>query len=85
MSNPLIKTSSLSYSFSKEAKTLQDINLLVEKGSIYGFLGPNGAGKTTTLRLLLGLLRRQEGSIEIFGQDFDANKLSVLKKNRIAD
>lgn len=80
MSNPLIKTSLLSYSFSKEFKTLQDINLLVEKGSIYGFLGPNGAGKTTTLRLLLGLLRKQQGRIEIFGQDFEPNKLSILKK-----
>ena len=80
MNNFLIKTEELHYSFSKEFKTLNDINLLVEKGSIYGFLGPNGAGKTTTLRLLLGLLRKQQGSIEIFGQELQSNKLSILKR-----
>jgi ABC-2 type transport system ATP-binding protein len=80
MNNLLIKTTALSYSFGKEAKTLDGINLQVEKGCIYGFLGPNGAGKTTTLRLLLGLLRKQEGSIEIFGEELDKNKLSILKR-----
>jgi ABC-2 type transport system ATP-binding protein len=40
----------------------------VREGSIYGFLGPNGAGKTTTIRLLLGLLRAQAGSISLLGQ-----------------
>ncbi len=80
MSNLLIKTTALSYSFNQEAKTLDGINLQVEKGSIYGFLGPNGAGKTTTLRLLLGLLRKQEGSIEIFGDELDKNKLPILRR-----
>ena len=80
MSNPVIKTTALSHCFSRNTKTLDNINLHVEKGSIYGFLGPNGAGKTTTLRLLLGLLRKQEGNIEIFGGDLNQNKLSVLSK-----
>ena len=80
MSNALIKTTALNYYFSKEAKTLHDINLQVEKGSIYGFLGPNGAGKTTTLRLLLGLLRNQQGTIEIFGEEFEKNKINILKR-----
>ena len=80
MSNPVIKTNGLSHYFSRDAKTLDNINLYVEKGSIYGFLGPNGAGKTTTLRLLLGLLRKQEGNIQIFGGDFEQNKLSILSK-----
>ncbi|MGZ8537545.1 MAG: ATP-binding cassette domain-containing protein, partial [Flavisolibacter sp.] len=62
MDNPLvIKTTSLSYHYSKDVKTLSNINLEVEKGSIYGFLGPNGSGKTTTLSLLLGLLNKQQG------------------------
>lgn len=80
MSNPVIKTTALTHYFSREAKTLDDINLLVEKGSIYGFLGPNGAGKTTTLRLILGLLRRQAGSIELFGSDFDQNRINILSR-----
>jgi ABC-2 type transport system ATP-binding protein len=77
---PVIKTTALTYYFNKQQKTLDDINLEVEKGSIYGFLGPNGAGKTTTLRLLLGLLKKQKGSIQIFGKEFDRHRMESLKK-----
>lgn len=76
----IIKTTGLSYSYSKMEKTLSDINLKIEKGSIYGFLGPNGSGKTTTLSLLLGLLNNQKGSIEIFGQHLQSNRTEILKK-----
>jgi lantibiotic transport system ATP-binding protein len=81
MCNPLIiKTSGLSYHYAKDVRTLDNINLQVEKGSIYGFLGPNGSGKTTTLSLLLGLLNNQQGDIEIFGQHLYANRISILKR-----
>ena len=43
------------------------IDLCVPRGSVYGFLGPNGSGKTTTIRLLLGLLRPDRGSITLLG------------------
>jgi ABC-2 type transport system ATP-binding protein len=76
----VIKTTALSYYYSKDVKTLSDINLQVERGSIYGFLGPNGSGKTTTLSLLLGLLNNQQGGIEIFGQHLHANRVNILKK-----
>lgn len=75
----VIQTSGLTYHFNKQQKTLDDINLRVEKGSIYGFLGPNGAGKTTTLRLLLGLLKKQQGSIQLFGKEFDDHRMESLK------
>ena len=75
----IIQTTALTFHFNKQQKTLDDINLRVEKGSIYGFLGPNGAGKTTTLRLLLGLLKKQEGSIQLFGKEFDQHRLESLK------
>lgn len=74
-----IETSGLSHRFSKE-QVLYDVALQVPEGSIYGFLGPNGAGKTTTLRLILGLLRKQEGEIRIFGQSFDQHRISILKR-----
>ena len=45
------------------------VDLSVEKGDVFGYLGPNGAGKTTSLRMLLGLIRPTEGSIELFGRD----------------
>jgi ABC-2 type transport system ATP-binding protein len=76
----IIKTTGLSYHYSKDAKTLSRIDMQVERGSIYGFLGPNGSGKTTTLSLLLGLLNTQQGEIEIFGQHLHANRIAILKK-----
>ncbi|MDO9045332.1 MAG: ABC transporter ATP-binding protein [Methanobacteriaceae archaeon] len=58
-------------------QALNKVNLTVEKGEVYGFIGPNGAGKSTTLRILLGLLRKNEGEVKLMGQDpwHDAVKL----------
>jgi len=76
----VIRTSGLSYHYSRDVQTLYDIDLCVERGSIYGFLGPNGSGKTTTLCLLLGLLNKQKGDIEIFGQHLHTNRETILSK-----
>ena len=75
---PVIQTTGLSYHYSRDVQTLYDIDLRVERGSIYGFLGPNGSGKTTTLSLVLGLLNNQQGEIEIFGQHLHANREIIL-------
>ena len=75
----IIETKNLNYQFNKKEKILKNINLQVPDESVYGFLGPNGAGKTTTLRLLLGLLKAQEGSIQIFGKDLNKNRIEILK------
>jgi ABC-type multidrug transport system ATPase subunit len=80
MEQMIIETKGLTYRFGTGAPTLQDINLQVPKGSIYGFLGPNGAGKTTTLRLLLGLLKNQQGTIRLFGLDPASNRIEVLRR-----
>lgn len=48
-------------------KAVDDLNLVVEKGDIYGFIGHNGAGKTTTIRSVVGVLDFEEGDIEIDG------------------
>ncbi|MFM9986927.1 MAG: ATP-binding cassette domain-containing protein, partial [Flavobacteriales bacterium] len=69
-----IQTNHLSHRFSAGNKVLDDVNLAVPEASIYGFLGPNGAGKTTTLRLILGLIRRQEGEIAIMGKSFEKSR-----------
>jgi len=61
-----IETHDLAYRAGKNFE-LRDVNLKVKEGAIYGFLGPNGAGKTTTIRLLLGLLRSQGGTINLLG------------------
>lgn len=59
---------------------LDNINLHVPEGAIYGFLGPNGAGKTTTLKLVTGLLRKQQGAISVFGKPFEKNRIDILKR-----
>ncbi len=56
------------------------LGLSVPAGAVYGFLGPNGAGKTTTIRLLLGLLRAQQGTIQLFGETLDASHRSPLAR-----
>ncbi|CAM3787823.1 ABC transporter ATP-binding protein [Nocardioides zeicaulis] len=50
-------------------RALDGLDLRVEAGEVHGFLGPNGAGKSTTLRVLLGLLRTDGGSVSVFGLD----------------
>lgn len=74
-----LETNNLTHQFSKQNTVLNDINLRVSEASIYGFLGPNGAGKTTTLRLILGLLKKQQGEILFFGKSFEENRVAVLK------
>ena len=48
---------------------VDNVDLTVRAGDVYGYLGPNGAGKTTSLRMLLGLIRPDEGSAKLFGRD----------------
>jgi len=50
-------------------RALDGLNLTVERGQVHGFLGPNGAGKSTTIRVMLGLLKANGGSVSILGQD----------------
>ncbi|MFK7927301.1 MAG: ATP-binding cassette domain-containing protein [Myxococcota bacterium] len=50
-------------------RAVADLDLTVRRGDIYGFLGPNGAGKTTAMRCMLGIIRRDTGTVRIFGDD----------------
>lgn len=50
-------------------KGIENVNLSVEEGEIFGFIGPNGSGKSTTIRTLLGLIKPTSGSATIFGKD----------------
>src|SRR5690625_213242 len=68
MTTSAISTRSLVKTFGN-TRALDGLNLDVEQGVVHGFLGPNGAGKSTTIRILLGLLRADSGSISLLGQD----------------
>lgn len=76
----IIKTQNLDFAYSKDDFILKGLNLQVEQGSIYGFLGPNGSGKTTTIRLLLGLLPSANNNIQLFEQNLQDNRISILSK-----
>ena len=59
---------------------VDELDLMVGKGSVTALLGGNGAGKTTTLSMLLGLLTPTSGEIHIFGEDFVANRFPALAR-----
>jgi ABC-2 type transport system ATP-binding protein len=63
----IIQTERLTKRFG-ETVAVDDVSINVREGEIYGFLGLNGAGKTTTIRLLLGMIRPDSGTISLFGQ-----------------
>jgi ABC-2 type transport system ATP-binding protein len=65
---PAIMTSGLVKTFGR-TRALDGLDLEVSTGEVHGYLGPNGAGKTTTLRVLLGLLRRDAGTVRLLGGD----------------
>lgn len=73
-----INNASKSYGKSK-VKALDNLNLEVKDGEIFGFLGPNGAGKTTTIKLITGILNAEEGSIKINGVDIKNNPVEAKK------
>ncbi len=61
-------------------RAVDNLNLKVKEGEIYGFLGPNGAGKTTTILMLLGILEPTQGKVYLFGQDMAKDFLTIKKK-----
>jgi ABC-type multidrug transport system ATPase subunit len=76
MSEPVIQLLNVHKRFGKTA-VLQGVNLSIERGQIFALLGRNGAGKTTLIRLLLGLTRRDSGSIAVLGRDPQYEAIAV--------
>src|SRR5881394_2567016 len=61
-------------------KAVQDLNLDVQEGDLYGFLGPNGSGKTTTMRMILRLIRATSGRVRLFGMDVESEFIRIMKE-----
>jgi ABC-2 type transport system ATP-binding protein len=61
-------------------EVIKGISFSVKEGEIFGFLGPNGAGKTTTIRMLVGLIAPNNGSISIMGNDIQSNRVKALNE-----
>jgi ABC-2 type transport system ATP-binding protein len=75
----VLQTEGLSKTFGT-FKAVQDLNLQVEEGDLYGFLGGNGSGKTTTMRMILRLIRPSAGRVRIFGKDHAADFIEIMKQ-----
>ncbi len=75
----IISVENLSKHFGKHI-AVDNLNLEVSEGEIYGFLGPNGSGKSTTLRMLLGLLTPTSGTIKITGKSLQENRSEIMRK-----
>jgi ABC-type multidrug transport system ATPase subunit len=75
----VISTDNLTFTFGHQM-VVKSLSLQVPEGSIYGFLGPNGAGKTTTIKLLLNLLKTQQGTIHIFDKELHSNRINILSQ-----
>ena len=75
----VLRTRNLSKSYGKRL-AVDNLNLEVNRGEIFGFLGPNGAGKTTTIRMALGLIAPTAGSVEILGHDIATHRARILPR-----
>jgi len=76
----MIEIRNLSKSYAKgKIKAVDNISLTVNPGEIFGFLGPNGAGKTTTIKMIVGLLQPDSGSVKVAGVDMAADPLGAKR------
>ena len=78
MSEPILKTESLTKRYGRRQVAVDNLELLVERGDIFGFLGQNGAGKSTVIRMSLGLIRPTAGRVLLFGHDMSRHPLRAL-------
>jgi ABC-2 type transport system ATP-binding protein len=79
MNEPAIELQAVTKSFGR-TEVLRGVTLRVERGKTFAFLGRNAAGKTTTIRMLLGLLKRDDGSIRVLGLDPSSEPLELRRR-----
>jgi len=79
MNKSIVEIKKLTKKFGKFT-ALDELNLEISEGEVYGFIGPNGAGKTTTIRVLLGILQANSGKIKVFGKDAWEDSVEIHKR-----
>ncbi|HRQ38561.1 MAG TPA: ABC transporter ATP-binding protein [Chloroflexota bacterium] len=79
MTNYILETHNLSKTFGR-VTAVDQVNLQIHPGELFGFLGPNGAGKTTTIGMVLGLVAPSSGQIEMFGLPVTPNQTRPLRR-----
>lgn len=76
----MISIEHVSKSYAKSSvKAVDDINLHVKRGEVFGFIGPNGAGKTTTIKMLTGILQPDQGQVKINGYDIQSRPVEAKR------
>ncbi|MBQ9657953.1 MAG: ABC transporter ATP-binding protein [Clostridia bacterium] len=75
----MIEIKNVQKSYKKGIKTIENLNLTIKDGEIFGFLGPNGAGKTTTIKMITGILDIDAGQILIDGKDIEKQPVEAKK------
>ena len=60
--------------------TLDNLTFNLKRGTVMGFIGPNGSGKSTTIKLIMNLIKKNSGSIDIFGLDNSKNDKEIKQK-----
>lgn len=76
----MIELKDVSKSYIAGKYAVDDLNLTIKSGEIFGFLGPNGAGKTTTIKMITGILKPTKGQILISGKDIQKDSIDAKKK-----
>lgn len=77
----MLKIEHLSKTYkNSNVKAIDDINIEIEDGDIYGFIGPNGAGKSTTIKCVVGILEPDNGSITFDGMTIKTNEMQYKRK-----
>jgi len=76
----MIKIENVSKEYKKGVKVIDNLNLEIRDGEIFGFLGPNGVGKTTTIKMMTGILNIDEGDILIDNISIQKNPTEAKKK-----
>ncbi len=76
---PVLRTYGLTKRFGKRI-AVDNLNLTVREGEVFGLLGPNGSGKSTTVAMILGLVRPTAGRVELFGQSANQHRWSAMRR-----
>ena len=75
----ILKTKDLTKKYDNRV-VVDNLNLEIQKGEIFGLLGPNGAGKSTTMNMICDIVKPTLGSVEFLGRDFRKNRKELVKK-----
>lgn len=76
----MIELTNVTKSYNGKTNAVEDLNLTINSGEIFGFLGPNGAGKSTTIKMIMGIIKNDGGCIKVDGVDINEKPLEAKKK-----